>query len=113
MIENYAFGKIVINGLIYRDDIKIVQGHVVTDWWRRKAHEVNREDITDILAAGPDMLVIGKGNPGLMRVAPELKEHLKKMGIRLIEEKTRQAVKTFERMYRDGQKVAAGFHLTC
>lgn len=113
MIENYSFGKIVIDGLIYRDDIKIVQGHVVPDWWRRKGHEVNREDIADILTAGPDILVIGKGDPGFMRVAPGLKEHLKDNDIRLIEETTRQAVKIFEQMYRDGRKVAAGFHLTC
>lgn len=113
MIEKYSFGKIIINGLTYRDDIKIVRGHVVTDWWRQRGHEVHLEDIKDILTAGPDILVIGKGGPGFMHVMPDLKEYLKENGIQLIEEKTTKAVKTFDRMYGEGQNVAAGFHLTC
>jgi hypothetical protein len=113
MIEDYNFGKIVVDGMTYRDDIKIVQGRVVSDWWRRSGHTVHLEDISDILATVPDVLVIGKGNPGYMQVAPDLKEHLRQSGIRLIEEKTAQAVKTFNRMCREGRHAAAGFHLTC
>ncbi|MGB9440927.1 MAG: hypothetical protein WCB15_23500, partial [Desulfobacterales bacterium] len=40
MIEKYSFGKIVVNGVTYTNDIKIVQGRVVSDWWRKKGHSV-------------------------------------------------------------------------
>jgi hypothetical protein len=49
MIEKYSFGKIVVNGVTYTNDIKIVQGRVVSDWWRKKGHSVSIEDIQDIL----------------------------------------------------------------
>jgi hypothetical protein len=40
MIEKYSFGKIVVNGVTYTNDIKIVQGRVVSEWWRKKGHSV-------------------------------------------------------------------------
>jgi hypothetical protein len=40
MIEKYSFGKIVVNGVTYTSDIKIVQGRVVSDWWRKKGYSV-------------------------------------------------------------------------
>lgn len=113
MIEAYRFGKIVVDGVAYRNDIKIVQGRVVSDWWRSSGHEVCRDDVADILAAEPNILVVGKGNPGFLRVAPDLKAHLVKKGIQLIETKTKKAVNLFNRLAAEGIDVAAGFHLTC
>jgi len=49
MIEKYSSGKIVVNGVIYTNDIKIIQGLVVSDWWKKKGHSVDIEDIQDIL----------------------------------------------------------------
>lgn len=41
MIEKYSFGKIVVNGAAYANDIKIVQGRVIPDWWRKKGHSIS------------------------------------------------------------------------
>ena len=76
MIENYVFGKIVVAGTIYTSNIKIVQGEVVPDWWRRRGHLVEKNDVEDIMAAKPNVLVIGKGEPGLMKISTPLRELL-------------------------------------
>ena len=113
MIEEYRFGEMVINGLLYTRDLKILEGAVVPDWWRKKGHRVYPEDILDILEKTPDTLVLGKGQPGKMASTSALQKALRENGIELIEEETATAVDTYNRMSGEGRLVAAGFHLTC
>ena len=110
MIEKYSFGKIVVNGVTYTNDIKIVQGRVVSDWWRKRGHSV---DIEDILESKPSVLVIGKGQPGMMRSSRSLRRFLKKNDIELIEEKTSQAITTYNSLLQQEKEVSAGFHVSC
>ena len=113
MIEKYSFGKIIVNGVTYTNDIKIVQGRVVSEWWRKRGHSVSIEDIQDILESNPNVLVIGKGQPGMMRSSKSLRKFLDKNDIELIEEKTSRAITTFNRLLQQEKEVCAGFHLSC
>ena len=113
MIERYSFGNIVINGVSYTNDIKIIKGKVVHEWWRNKGHSVDVDDIQDILKSKPDILVLGKGSPGWMRSTRALRKLLKNNGIELIEEKTSKAIKTFNHLFNKDKNVSAGFHLSC
>lgn len=113
MIENFSFGNIVVNGITYTNDIKIIQGKVIPAWWRKKGHQVNIDDIQDIIDENPKILVLGKGKPGMMKSTRSLCEFLKQNDIDLIEEKTSTAIKTFNRLFKQGKNVCAGFHLTC
>lgn len=113
MITDFSFGRIVVDGQICNSDIKIVNGRLVKDWWRRSGHSVQIDDVQDILASDPQILVIGRGQPGYMRVSESLRRHLDKNYIQLIEEPTSEAVKTFNSYHSKGKKVAGGFHLSC
>ncbi len=113
MIEQYFFKNIFISGVTYINDVKIIQGKVVPEWWRKRGHFVDVDDIQDILRSKPDILVLGKGSPGQMNSTGSLREFLKDNGIELIEEKTSKAVKTFNRLFKKGKNVSAGFHLSC
>ncbi|MBT8763132.1 hypothetical protein KFV02_04220 [Desulfohalobiaceae bacterium Ax17] len=113
MIEKYSFGEMVVAGKKYTTDLKIIKGQVVPNWWRKKGHRVFLEDIEDIIQANPQIIVIGKGKPGLLQVDDSLKKFLEKQGISLIEQKTAQALQTFNELYQQKEPVAAGFHLTC
>jgi len=113
MIEQYSFGNIVINGVSYINDIKIIQGKVISEWWRKRGHFVDVDDIQDILKSKPDVLVLGKGSPGQMKSTDTLREFLEKNNIELIEEKTVEAIETFNRLLKQGKNVSAGFHLSC
>jgi len=112
-IDEFSFGKIVVNGSPYNNDIKIIGEKVTSGWWRKSGHIVGIEDVADILQQVPDILVIGKGESGLMRVADPLQRRLEKMGIALVEENSSSAVETFNRLIREGKSVAAGFHVGC
>jgi hypothetical protein len=113
MIESFSFGRIVVNGTAYTNDIKIIGEAVIPEWWRKRGHTVSPEDIADIIDARPEVVVIGKGKPGMLRTSPEAKRVFADHEIALIEEKTARAVQTFNRLRREGKRVCAGFHLTC
>jgi hypothetical protein len=113
MISEFSFGRIIVNGQICNNDIKIVQGLLVPDWWRKSGHTVEIEDVQDLLDTDPEVLVIGKGQPGYMSITDELRQYLEKKCITLIEEPTAQAAKTFNRLLETGKKVSGGFHVGC
>ncbi len=113
MIQEFSFGNIVIDGVSYASDIKIIRRKVVPNWWRKSGHRVESDDIQDIMKDKPEILVLGKGQPGQMAATKELRNILSKNSIELIEESTPQAIKTFNRLIQEGKNVAAGFHLTC
>ena len=113
MITDFSFGRIVANGQTYNNDIKIVQGTLVPDWWRKSGHTVEIEDVQDALNTDLEILVIGKGQPGYMRAAQSLRQRLTEKKVKLIEEPTAKAIETFNRLYREGRKVAGGFHVGC
>ncbi len=113
MITDFSFGRIVANGQTCNNDIKIVQGTLIADWWRKKGHTVEIEDVQDALDSDPEILVIGQGQPGYMRIADSLREHLASNNIALIEEPTPRAIETYNRLLKEGRRVAGGFHVGC
>lgn len=113
MIQDHSFGKIVVNNTLFTSDIKIINGSVIPNWWRKRGHLVEVDDIHDILQAKPKMVILGKGDPGLMKSSLSLQKSLQTNGIELIEETTPQAIQRFNRLFKDGIKIAAGFHISC
>ena len=109
----FSFGRLVVDGQICNNDIKIVNGKLVPDWWRKSGHTVEIEDVQDIIDSDSVILVIGKGQPGYMRVTESLREHLGKNNIKLIVEQTSDAIQTFSRLMQEGKQVSGGFHLGC
>jgi hypothetical protein len=113
MIESYTFGKIVVAGKTYTHDIKIIHGEVIPEWWRKSGHRLVIHDISDFLEASPDVLVIGCGHSGMMKIEPAVRDALAKARIQLIDDRSAEAVRIFNRRHGRGENVAAGFHLTC
>ena len=81
-------------------------------WWRKEGHKLTINDVEDILREKPEVLVVGTGYSGLMRVQPEVVEQLKKGGTEIIIDRTERACKIFNEFSRS-RKVAAALHLTC
>lgn len=115
MIDSYAFGRMNIDGQTYTKDVMILpDGHIVSPWWRKKGHKLDPSDIIEIIEAKPATLVVGTGNPGLMRPQPDLAQVLKYHGINLIIQPTQKAVQQFNLLTAESDtQVAACFHLTC
>ncbi len=118
MIESYTFGRIVIDGKTYTHDVIISPEEVYGSWWRKEGHRILPDDLSEILSRSPDILIIGRGASGMMRVAEETESILKEKGIELIvPSTTHEACDEYNRLYRDpagrGKRIVAALHLTC
>lgn len=112
-IGTYRFGKIDIGGRSYRSDVIITPEGVIDGWWRKHGHGVAVGDLTEIIAAKPDILVIGTGYFGQMAISDEARRYLEAQGIHVRESRTRQAVADFNRLKTQRARVVAALHLTC
>jgi hypothetical protein len=112
MIDSYSFGRITVNGTSYSSDLIIYPDHVDSSWWRKEGHRLCQEDLEEVLRYKPEVLVVGQGKPGLMKVGRELIERLSRLGIEVRSAPTAQAVRIYNELCSKGHVVAA-LHLTC
>lgn len=113
IVEEYSFGRIKISGKTYYSDLIVFPDEVMPNWWRREGHNLCMEDLGEVIKRKPEILVIGNGYSGIMRVPKEVVDRLKDMGIEVIVKNTRDAVNEYNRLAKEGKRVAAALHLTC
>jgi hypothetical protein len=114
MIDLYETGRLIrIEGRNYQSDVKIIGDEVRPNWWRQAGHRLDQADISDILENRPDILVVGTGYAGMLQVPDTIRKALANQGIHMLVEKTGSAVRAFNRLHKEGRKVAGAFHLTC
>lgn len=111
-IQHYSFGEIMVNGRRFDNDV-IITPEDIFDWWRDEGHVVKEKDLTKVFEVMPDVLVIGTGHEGEMKVPDGCQDDMDSHGIDLVIEKTSEAVDTFNDLIDEGKKVVGAFHLTC
>jgi hypothetical protein len=112
VIESYEFGQIVIDGTSYQNDVIVLPEEVLPEWWRDKGHVLKPQDLGAVIEAKPEVLVVGQGAYGRMRVTRKTTQALDDAGIELIASATPDAIETYNDL-RDEKRTAAALHLTC
>jgi hypothetical protein len=110
-IEEYEFGRIVVDGQEERRDLIILPDRLVRNWWRRDGHALVDEDLDEVLDDLPERLVIGTGAEGRMRPDPRALRRLRARGVTVESLPTDQAVRRYGEL--DPARAAAALHLTC
>ena len=112
MIDGYRFGKIIINGKTYQKDLIIFPDKVIPNWRREQGHCLGMNDLKDVVAVQPNIIIIGTGMFGRMIIPQKIMTELEIRGIDVIAEKTDRACQIFnQRQAEDG--IIAALHLTC
>lgn len=117
-LESTKFGRVTINGKAY-PDVLLVGDEIIPRNLRRlhrrygTAHLVPPEELDQLLEAGPEVLVIGTGQQGLLNVDGCLKELAKEAGVSLVVKRTPLALCEYQRLVAEGKKVNALIHVTC
>lgn len=111
-IREYSFGRITVGGRTYTSDVIIYPDIVRPSWWRRDGHALRVEDIEEVLLYRPEVVIIGTGYYGVMRVPPATIEAVKARGIEIHAQRTSDAVSLFNEL-SDVSKTVACLHLTC
>ena len=110
-IERYSFGHIVVDGEEATNDVIVLPGRVVHNWWRRDGHSLVLDDLRDVLDELPPRLVLGTGTYARMQPDPEALRQLRERGIEVEALPTAEAVQRFEEL--NPAETAAALHLTC
>ncbi|MDF1520984.1 MAG: Mth938-like domain-containing protein [Brevefilum sp.] len=119
-IDSFDWGSFVIKGEMHSadgegvgKDICIIDG-IVTPWSARKGHLLKPKMVSGIIGSGIEILVIGNGVNGALKVPEKTRKAISDAGVsELIIERTPQACATFNRLYREGESVALLAHGTC
>ncbi len=111
-IEEYSFGRIRIDGRTYASDVIIFPDRVDASWWRKEGHRLCPADLESVVAATPEILVVGTGAFGVLRVPKETRAWLEARGVEVHCAKTGQAVEIYNDLGKT-RKVVAALHLTC
>lgn len=114
MIDEYKFGKMVIDGETYNKDLIITKDRVLSNWWREKGHRLQLKDIKKVLEEQkPEVLIVGTGKFGMMKISDEVKDYLQEQKIELYEKESGKSTQEFNKQINAGKNVVGAFHLTC
>ena len=112
-IQKYSFGNIDIGGVMYSSDVIIYSDDRIENPWRRsESHYLTSEDIPDVVSNVPEVVIIGTGAVGIMKVDEELLSLLRQKGVEIYVERTKQATKIYNDISKN-KKTCACLHLTC
>ena len=116
-IEGTSFGNITIDGKTYDHDVVIrLDGDVVK---RKKklskklygtSHVVSKDEAEFVFERGSELLVLGSGQQGNVRLSPEAEAYLAKKRCKIVIRPTPEALRVFNETR--GKKIGL-FHVTC
>lgn len=115
--DSTSFGEVTIDGVSY-GDVLVVGDRILP---RNKgtlrrvfgtSHAVSDEEVKKLLEGDPDVVIIGTGQSGVLRVEKAVEEKIKTAGVELIVLETPQAIRKFNEISRN-RKINALIHTTC
>ena len=112
-IEDYTFGKIIVDGHAFTSDVIITPERVIDNWWRKEGHRLDKSDLDEVLDASPDCLLVGTGYYGQMSIPQETIEYLQSKNIHIDYAPTGEAIKQLKQLQKECARIVAALHLTC
>lgn len=111
-IDEYRFGTIIIKGECYHKDLILFPDKIMTNWWRKEGHSLSLEDLAPVIHYQPELLVIGTGAYGVMKVPEDLIGRLEQKGIKT-EVKDSSSAVSLHNEVQARIRVVTALHLTC
>lgn len=103
----------IVDGKKYGNDLMICGDSVKSNWVREEGHLLKPNDLEWVVEREPDLLIVGKGSSGRMKIAESTRTRLQERGIDLWSDTTDEAAEYFNSKQGGSELVAAAFHLTC
>jgi hypothetical protein len=120
MFQENKFGMVKFDGKNYSHDIVIHTDGVVEkrnkNLSRRKydtSHILSAEEITDLLDEEPEILIVGRGQSGMLKIGKDTAELLYTKNVKLVDSPTPEAIEGYNKLKNQGKKLAAIIHITC
>jgi hypothetical protein len=116
-IRSLSWGRMEIEGLPPGKDFKLWPGGG-REWnWQETGTNhmpgIQPSDLEELIQHGCEQIVLSRGMLQRLQTAPETMELLRKEGIELVIEETRQAADIYNELAERGVAVGGLFHSTC
>jgi hypothetical protein len=119
-IEKTRFGSIVIDGVKYSHDVYITTKREVQKRQKKLSKPISKghtvlgpKEIKLLLDQKPDILVIGKGQFGVLPIPNESRTLLEKANVEIIEDKTANLLEKVNELLAKKANFTAILHVTC
>ena len=117
-INSTTFGSITIDGKKYEQVLIVGDQVKERDYLKLKdihttSHVVGEWELAELLSNQPEIILIGNGQDGILKVSAEVKDIIEKAGVILIVDLTPGAIITYNVLVKDGKRVNALIHTTC
>lgn len=116
--DSSRFGEVIIDGRSYGDvlvvgeeieerddprlDRELGTDHLIGDW-----------EVEKLLSNKPEIIIIGMGTAGDLRVTPGVRRKIEKTGVELIAATTPRAIEEYNSLVKMGKRVNVLIHTTC
>jgi hypothetical protein len=110
-LEDYSFGRVLVDGAEETRDVIVLPQRVIRNWWRREGHALVLDDLEAVLDELPTRLIVGTGAEGRMKPDPAALAELRERGIKVEVLPTGEAVRRYAAS--NPAETAAALHLTC
>ncbi len=110
-VDGTKFGEITIKGKPYDSDMVVYWNGKLE--YRDKEHVIEMGEFLKVAEHGPDILVIGTGQTGSLKITQEVKQMAEDRNIEIYMDNTPKAIKIYNAFSGEGRKVAGIFHVTC
>lgn len=117
-IDSTRYGDITIDRARYRQ-VLIVGGRVMERDYDRltstygTSHRIGPWEVAELDKGSPEVVVVGKGQSGMLRVEKTFVDHFREKGVEVIAVETPEAVRLFNEKMAEGKRVNGLFHTTC
>jgi len=117
-INSTKFGEIIIDGKKYQQVLIIGDSVEERDSQRLEklfntTHKIAEWEIDSLFQENPEIILIGTGQDGMLKVDKDLLEKAKKAGIKVITDFTHKIVEIYNEKIKAGKQVNALIHTTC
>jgi hypothetical protein len=109
-IDSSYFGSIIIDGKKYNKDVVIFWDGEIQE--KDGFHVFSKSELQDLLMRDPELIIIGTGNVGNVKIEPAAEIFARVNGVQLISKLTPQAIEDFNK-YSRKKKTIAVLHITC
>ena len=110
-IQDYSFGRIVVDGHEETRDLIVLPDRVIRNWWRQDGHSLVLDDLEQVLDELPEQLIVGTGAYGRLEPNPDAIAELERRGVQVEALPTEEAVRRYAAL--NPAATAAALHLTC
>ena len=110
-ITSYSFGKMIVDGKTYTNELQILPNGTVKKWSPNDPHYILPADIEEIVSSSIKTLIIGNGANGEAAIPDETIKFIKAKSITVHIMNTHEAVKLFNESSKEA--MGAIFHLNC